>query len=162
MASTRSDNEDGSEGTYQGQVTSDTWDSDIPPKYQYVISNQEGNSLTWATDNLKDVHANWSKQESLASSQDDHFLWGDEHGYLGSDHARYDKIKYASNTFFKGPPLWPDGQSAWQQNKRSWVRFPALPDFLRSSGSGTGSTQPHEYNRELLGRKRSGSGLETR
>jgi hypothetical protein len=30
--------------------------------------------------------------------------------------------------------------------QRSWVRFPALPDFLRSSRSGTGSTQPHEYN----------------
>jgi hypothetical protein len=26
------------------------------------------------------------------------------------------------------------------------VRFPALPDFLRSSGPGTGSTQPREYN----------------
>jgi hypothetical protein len=26
------------------------------------------------------------------------------------------------------------------------VRFPALPDFLRSSGSGTGSTQPRDYN----------------
>jgi hypothetical protein len=26
------------------------------------------------------------------------------------------------------------------------VRFPALPDFLRSSGSGTGSTQSREYN----------------
>jgi hypothetical protein len=26
------------------------------------------------------------------------------------------------------------------------VRFPALPDFLRSSGSRTGSTQPREYN----------------
>jgi hypothetical protein len=25
------------------------------------------------------------------------------------------------------------------------VRFPALPDFLRSSASGTGSTQPREY-----------------
>jgi hypothetical protein len=28
-----------------------------------------------------------------------------------------------------------------------WVRFPALPDFLRSSGSGTGFIQPSEYNR---------------
>jgi hypothetical protein len=37
------------------------------------------------------------------------------------------------------PPLWSCGQS-------SPVRFPALPDFLRSSGSGTGSTQPREYN----------------
>jgi hypothetical protein len=26
------------------------------------------------------------------------------------------------------------------------VRFPALPDFLRSSGSGTGFTQPREYS----------------
>jgi hypothetical protein len=26
------------------------------------------------------------------------------------------------------------------------VRFPALPNFLRSSGSGTGSTQPREDN----------------
>jgi hypothetical protein len=34
-----------------------------------------------------------------------------------------------------------------------WVRFPALPDFLRSGGSGTGS---------LLGRKSSCSGLENR
>jgi hypothetical protein len=28
------------------------------------------------------------------------------------------------------------------------VRFRALPDILRSSGSGTGSTQPREYNWE--------------
>jgi hypothetical protein len=27
------------------------------------------------------------------------------------------------------------------------VRFPALADFLRSCGSGTGSTKPREYNR---------------
>jgi hypothetical protein len=26
------------------------------------------------------------------------------------------------------------------------VVFPALPNFMRSSGYGTGSTQPHEYN----------------
>jgi hypothetical protein len=38
------------------------------------------------------------------------------------------------------------GHSSWLQIKRSLVRFPALPDFLRSSGSRTGSTQPHEYN----------------
>jgi hypothetical protein len=45
-----------------------------------------------------------------------------------------------------GPPLWSSGQSSWQQIKRSRVGFPALPDFLRNSGSGTGSTQPREYN----------------
>jgi hypothetical protein len=27
-----------------------------------------------------------------------------------------------------------------------WVRFSALPDFLRSSGAVRGSTQPREYN----------------
>ena len=38
------------------------------------------------------------------------------------------------------------GQSFWLQIQRSRVRFPALPDFLSSSGSGTGSTQPREIN----------------
>jgi hypothetical protein len=45
-----------------------------------------------------------------------------------------------------GPPLWSSGQSSWLQILRSRVRFPALPDFLRSSGSGTGSTQTREDN----------------
>jgi hypothetical protein len=30
--------------------------------------------------------------------------------------------------------------------QRFRVQFPALPDFLRNSGSGTGSTQPREDN----------------
>ena len=38
------------------------------------------------------------------------------------------------------------GQSFWLQIQRSRVRFPALPDFLNSGGSGTGSTQPREVN----------------
>ena len=45
-----------------------------------------------------------------------------------------------------GPPLWSSGQSFWLQIQRSRVRFPALPDFLSSSGSGTGSTQSREVN----------------
>jgi hypothetical protein len=40
------------------------------------------------------------------------------------------------------PPPWSSGQISWLQIHRSQVRFPVLPDFLRSSGSGTGSTQP--------------------
>jgi hypothetical protein len=35
-------------------------------------------------------------------------------------------------------------QSSWLQSQMSRVRFPALPDFLCTSGSGTGSNQPHE------------------
>ena len=42
------------------------------------------------------------------------------------------------------PPLWSSGQSFWLQIQRSRVRSPALPNFLSSSGSGTGSTQPRE------------------
>jgi hypothetical protein len=45
------------------------------------------------------------------------------------------------------PPLWSSGQSSWlATDPEVRVRFPALPHFLRSSGSGTGSTQPSEYN----------------
>jgi len=44
------------------------------------------------------------------------------------------------------PPLWSSGQSFWLQIQRSRVRFPALPDFLSSCWSGTGSTQPREIN----------------
>ena len=43
-------------------------------------------------------------------------------------------------------PLWSSGQSFWLQIQRSRVRFPALSDFLSSSGSGTGSTQPREVH----------------
>ena len=42
--------------------------------------------------------------------------------------------------------LWSSGQSFWLQIQRSRVRFPALPDFLSGSGSGTGYTQPREVN----------------
>ena len=44
------------------------------------------------------------------------------------------------------PPLWSSGLSFWLQIQRSRVRFPALPDFLSSSGSGTESTQPRDVN----------------
>jgi hypothetical protein len=43
-------------------------------------------------------------------------------------------------------PLWSSGQSSWLQTQRTRVWFLVLPDFLRSSGSGTGSTQPREDN----------------
>jgi hypothetical protein len=42
------------------------------------------------------------------------------------------------------PRLWSSGQNFWLLTQSSLVRFPALPDFLSSSGSGTGSTQPRE------------------
>jgi hypothetical protein len=43
------------------------------------------------------------------------------------------------------------------------IRFPELPDFLRSSGFGMGSTQPLAGAfEELLGRKRSCSSIDNR
>jgi hypothetical protein len=47
--------------------------------------------------------------------------------------------------YFGRVELWSNSQSSWLQIQRPRVRFPALPDFL-SSGSGTVSTQPREYN----------------
>jgi hypothetical protein len=60
----------------------------------------------------------------------------------------FSRLQFNSSTeYSKGPALWSSGQSSWLQIKRSRVRFPALPDFfLRSSGSGTGSTQSRENN----------------
>ena len=46
--------------------------------------------------------------------------------------------------------------------QRSRVRYTALPDFLSSSGSETGSTQPREVNWGATGIKSSGSGPENR
>jgi hypothetical protein len=51
---------------------------------------------------------------------------------------------------FPPPPLWSSVQSFWLHIQRSRVRFPSLPDFLRSSGSGPGSTQSLRTTEELL------------
>jgi hypothetical protein len=61
-----------------------------------------------------------------------------------------------------GPPLWSSGQEFLATDPEVRVRFPTLPDFLRSSGSGTWSTQPLSTTEELLEMKSSGSGLEIR
>ena len=59
--------------------------------------------------------------------------------------------------------LWSSGQNFWLQIERSWVRSPALPDFLSSSGSGTGSTQPREVKlRSYWNKKVAAQGSENR
>ena len=55
-------------------------------------------------------------------------------------------FKYTNETQLINLDMRSSGQSFWLQVERSRVRFPALPDFLSSSGSGTGSTQPREVN----------------
>jgi hypothetical protein len=49
-------------------------------------------------------------------------------------------------------------ESSWLQIQRSRVRFPALPDFLICSGSGTGPLSLVRITEELLERKSSDSG----
>jgi hypothetical protein len=49
--------------------------------------------------------------------------------------------------------LWSRGQSSLLHIQGSRVRFPALPDFLRSSGPGKGSTQPCEDNWGAISKK---------
>jgi hypothetical protein len=44
------------------------------------------------------------------------------------------------------PPLWSIGQEFLATDPEVRVRLPALPDYLRSSVSGAGSTQPRENN----------------
>ena len=81
--------------------------------------------------------------------------------YFGGRSGQYSANFYLYMSV-KRPPLWSSGQSFWLQIQRSVVRFPALPDFLSSSGSGTGSTQPREVNWGATWIKRSGSGPENR
>ena len=72
----------------------------------------------------------------------------------------YNKIRPLDH---RGPPLWSSGQSFWLQIQGSRVRSPALPDFLSSSGSGTGSTQPREVKlRSHLNKKVAAPGSENR
>jgi hypothetical protein len=58
------------------------------------------------------------------------------------------------------PPLW--SHISWQQIQKSWFLFPALPDFQRSSGAGTRSTQPPEHNWGATWMRSSGPDLENR
>jgi hypothetical protein len=54
-------------------------------------------------------------------------------------------------------------KSSWLQIQRSTVRFPELPNFLGSSASGTGSTQPRDDRlRSYLNGKIAAPGLENR
>jgi hypothetical protein len=46
--------------------------------------------------------------------------------------------------YIKRPPLWSSGQSSWLQIRRRG--FDSRHYQKKSSGSGTGSTQPREYN----------------
>jgi hypothetical protein len=55
-------------------------------------------------------------------------------------------VNFGSGLEGNGDGLFQDYSGYRRVIQRSPVRFPALLDFLRSRGSGTGSTQPREDN----------------
>jgi hypothetical protein len=50
-------------------------------------------------------------------------------------------LQLSTNIAIGRPPLWSSGQSSWLLTQGSPLTILALPDFLSSSESGTGSTQ---------------------
>jgi hypothetical protein len=57
-----------------------------------------------------------------------------------SIHLHYDVKAYQLPSFLNGATF-----EFLATDPKVWVGFLALPDFLRSSGSGMGSTEPSEY-----------------
>jgi hypothetical protein len=60
----------------------------------------------------------------------------------------------ASYVLYWRPPLWSSGQEFLVIDPEVRVRFPALPDFMRSSEPETRSTRPHECNWGATWKKR--------
>jgi hypothetical protein len=94
----------------------------------------------WDGITCRDIHTKFHKYGSGIKK----LMGGDAQIYRQYD-DRINRLLY----FFKigkvdWPPLWYSGQSSWLQIQKYRVRFPALPDFLKSSGSGQGSTEPRE------------------
>jgi hypothetical protein len=50
-------------------------------------------------------------------------------------------FEFTTGLGIPGPLLWSSGQSSWLLIQRFRARFSALPNFVSSSGCGTGSTQ---------------------
>jgi hypothetical protein len=102
--------------------------------------NVLSNAQTWAP---------YLCQGSLASSpnRDMHVIQGCQEDNIHS--SSFNTCLWGGLTGFTGyirPPLWSSRRSSWLQIQRFRVQFPAPPHFLRSSGCGTGSTQPREDN----------------
>jgi hypothetical protein len=57
---------------------------------------------------------------------------------------------FTIDEYSKRLPLSSGGQSSWMQIQRSRDRFPALPEYLSCSGSGTESLSLLKMNEEVL------------
>jgi hypothetical protein len=58
--------------------------------------------------------------------------------------ATGEQVIFVRSIYVNGPPLWSSGQSSWLQIRRPG--FDSRHCQKKSSGSGTGSTHPREYN----------------
>jgi hypothetical protein len=95
----------------------------------------------WSTNWIYICYAEESRPTLSSSGQSSWLQIGDVLCFLWGTNWIY--ICYVEES--RTPP-WASGQSSWLQIQRCGFNSPALPDFLRSSGSGTGSTQSREYN----------------
>jgi hypothetical protein len=59
-------------------------------------------------------------------------------GLLHSELSQILNFKTKLGSYENYSCKWSSGHNFWLQIQRFWDRFPALPDFLRSSGSGDG------------------------
>jgi hypothetical protein len=125
----------------RGHNERDDWESNIEIKYRL--------SSSWVHFRTSNGHRKssvasylWCLQIEMAVAAGFQQMRHNIYFRLDGSNKRITEARYMKFRL----PLWSSGQSSWLQIQRFWVRFPALPDFLRSSGSGRGSTQPREDN----------------
>jgi hypothetical protein len=101
---------------------------------------------------LLSVNTLYSQNKMLVPATDTQEIYDSrDAGEYSRDEGKLRTVQYINLSF----PVWrlasvrtlPDRRSELMAtDPEVRVRFPALPDFLRSGGSGTGPTQPREYN----------------
>jgi hypothetical protein len=121
--------------------------SDTPSLYVYLLYERPSltpcKTTTTAAVNNDNNWIFYLLNSEINSGEAKHRV-GMESNMVGQAYRRVRQKVFVSVSMNSArPPPWSIGQSSWLQIQ---VRFPALPDFLRSSGSGPGSTQPREYN----------------
>jgi hypothetical protein len=103
---------------------------DLRPSNQYILVSESPSCLRLAKKHVIMRRYSYSELTYL----------------LFSDLAPHDiRLRFKIDRFMLGRlcGLWSEFLATVPEVQ---VRFPALPDFLRSNGPGTGSTQPREYN----------------
>jgi hypothetical protein len=74
--------EDGNDGIHYGLAMSHTWDKDVHPRYQQIISNIDGDFLRMESrnDEAQEGNTEHSKEHHSTSSWGNEFFWGKDLG----------------------------------------------------------------------------------